>query len=364
MKELPRILETLVKSGINCMPTHRRELETSEHPDEPVDPKPMQVPFENPPMKDRSYTSELPAITPDRTSLFRFFLDGSRRVFSIAEVVVGGRYYPILAGQIGVAVIERRDDGKLKPLNDRCTFKNLVVFPDTLSADDYREIQAKIDATSRFKFHVLQYKAAKLKKGGTLSDLGVAMIMRAMHNAEVDTVRVLAQDGMLSDDRMLLIDGGLQFGDQGRIDPADFRDVAALAKTFQPNVSTGRGRGRYDIGTLAKRLDFGDRTYVFGQKFKRLQLANWYLKLRPNRYMHSPLQGVAKVEVFAIGRNEEENGIDQSRVSNISKSILSERNVTPYGKDARWAVQLYPIFQVEQYVKSRFANSATLMGAF
>lgn len=346
------------------MPTHRREVEISEHPDDPDDLKPMQVPFENPPLKDRSYTSELPALKPDQTSLFRYFLDGSRRVFSIAEVIVERRYYPVLAGQIGVGVIERRDDGKLKPLNDHCTFQNLIVFPDKLSADDYRQIQMEINTTSRFKFHVSQYKTAKLKAGGTLSDLGIAMIMRTMHNTEIDTVRALSQSGALGDDRMLMIDGGLQFGDQGKIDPADFRYVAAVAKTFQPNVSAGKGRGKYDIGTLAKRLDFGDRTFVIGQKFKKLQLASWYLKLRPKRYMHSPLQGVAKIEVFAVGRDEEENGIDQSRVSNICKSILTERNVTPYGKDARWAVHLYPIFQVEQYLKSRFANSATFMGAF
>lgn len=346
------------------MPTHRREVEVSEHPEKPIDLKPMQVPFENPPMKDSSYTSELPAIPPNQPSLFRYFLDGSRRVFSIAEVVVEGRYFPILAGQIGVGVIERRDDGKLKPLGNYCTFENLIVFPDTLNEDDYRLIQSEIDANSRFPFKIVQYKSSKLKDGGTLSDLGIAMIMREMHNAEISTVSALADGGLLADDKMLMIDGGLQFGDQGKIDPNKFRNVAAVAKTFQPNVNAGKGRAKYDIGTLAKRLDYGDRTFVFGQKFKKLQLGNWYLKLRPKEYMHSPLQGVAKVEVFAVGRDEEENGIDQSRVSNISKSILSERNVTPYGKDARWAVHLYPIFQVEQYLKSRFANPSTLMGAF
>ena len=346
------------------MATHRRELEVSDPPDEPTDLKPLQVPFENPPMQGRSYTSELPPTGPNQPSLFRYFLDGSRRVFSIAEVVVEGRYYPILAGQIGVGVIERRDNGKLKPRSDHCTFKNLIVLPDKLSEDDYRTIQAEVDKSSRFKFQVMQYKTARLKADGTLSDLGVALIMREMHNAEIDTIQKLAQSGALRDDRMLVIDGGLQFGDQAKIDLNNFRNVAAVAKTFQPNINTGKGRMKFDIGTLTKRLEYGDRTYVFGQRFKKLQLGNWYLKLRPKEYMISPLQGVAKIEVFAVGPEEEENGIDQSRVSNISKSILSERNVTPYGKDARWAVHLYPIFQVEQYLKSRFANSSTFMGAF
>jgi len=346
------------------MPTHRREVEVTEHPDEQVPHKPLQVPFENPQMQGRSYTSELPALSPDQPSLFRYFLDGSRRVFSIAEVVVERRYYPILAGQVGVGVIERRDNGKLKPLSDYCTFKNFIVFPDKMHDDDYGTIQAEIDKNSRFKFRVIKYKTSRLKDGGTLSDLGIAMIMREMHNAEIDAVQNLAKSGALRDDRMLMIDGGLQFGDQARIDPNNFRNVVAVAKTFQPHINTGKGRAKYDVGTLAKNLEYGDRTYVFGQKFKKLQLGNWYLKLRPRKYMHSPLQGVAKIEVFAVGRDEEENGIDRSRVSNISKSILAERNVTPYGKDARWAVHLYPIFQVEQYLKSRFVNSSTFMGAF
>lgn len=361
---LPRILETLSEAGFDCMPTHRREVEVSEHHETTIDLSPAQVPFENPPLTGRTYTSELPPTNPEHPSLFRYFLDGSRRVFSIAEVVVERRYYPILAGQVGVGVIERQDDGKLKPLKDHCSFRNLIVFPDTLGADDYKHIEKRVNENGRFKFSVLKYRSSKLKEGGTLSDLGIAMIMRDMHETEIDTVRALAESGALRDDRMLMIDGGLQFGDQKKIDPYNFRNVAAVAKTFQPNVKLGKGRGRYDIGTLAKNLDYGDRTYVFGQKFKKVQLANWYLKLRPQKYMHSPLQGVAKVEVIAVGRDEEENGIDQSRVSNICKSILSERNVTPYGKDNRWAVHLYPIFQVEQYLKSRFANPSTLMGAF
>ena len=320
--------------------------------------------FENPPIKDRLVTSELPPTKHDQPSLFRFFLDGSRRIFSIAEIIVNKQYFPILAGQIGVGVVERCDDGRLRPCKDYCIFRNVIVFPDTLSEDDYPDIKGEINKNCRFDFDLLQYKTKKLKKGGNFSDLAIAKIMQEMHSAEINTVHQLAQSGSMRDDRMLIIDGGLQFGDQANISLDSFRNVVAVAKTFQPNVSAKSGREKYDIGTLAKRLDYGDRTCVFGQKFKKLHLGNWYLKLRPKKYMDSPLQGVAKVEVFASDRNEIENGIDSARVQNISKSILSERNVTPYGKDARWAVHLYPIFQVEQYLKSRFINSTTLMEAF
>jgi len=38
----------------------------------------------------------------------------------------------------------------------------------------------------------------------------------------------------------------------------------------------------------------------------------------------------------------------------VSGSLLSERNVTPYGRDRRWHSHLYPIYLAEQAIKSAF----------
>lgn len=42
-----------------------------------------------------------------RTSLFKYFLDGSRRTYKIAEAEMENKFLPIIAGQIGSAVCKR-----------------------------------------------------------------------------------------------------------------------------------------------------------------------------------------------------------------------------------------------------------------
>ena len=49
--------------------------------------------------------------------LFKYFLDGSRRTYKVDDIAYGKRLYPIIAGQIGVAVCEREDEHTFKPVN-------------------------------------------------------------------------------------------------------------------------------------------------------------------------------------------------------------------------------------------------------
>lgn len=49
--------------------------------------------------------------------LFKYFLDGSRRTYKVDDIAYGKRLYPIIAGQIGVAVCERVDKHSFRPVN-------------------------------------------------------------------------------------------------------------------------------------------------------------------------------------------------------------------------------------------------------
>lgn len=40
--------------------------------------------------------------------LFRYFLDGSRRIYKIDDIELGRKIFPIIGGQIGVACCERK----------------------------------------------------------------------------------------------------------------------------------------------------------------------------------------------------------------------------------------------------------------
>lgn len=43
-------------------------------------------------------------------SILRYFLDGSRRTYKVADLLVRGRYLPLVAGQVGVAILQRSND--------------------------------------------------------------------------------------------------------------------------------------------------------------------------------------------------------------------------------------------------------------
>jgi len=71
-------------------------------------------------------------ISKNGTPLFKYFLDGSRRTYKVDDIAYGKRLYPIIAGQIGVAVCERADKHTFKPVN----LKNPLVIsiPDIANA--------------------------------------------------------------------------------------------------------------------------------------------------------------------------------------------------------------------------------------
>ncbi len=68
--------------------------------------------------------------------MFRYFLDGSQRSHRAIDVSVGGRYLPICAGQIGVAVLERNDEERLVPLRKLSQFENIIAVPYIIDQDD------------------------------------------------------------------------------------------------------------------------------------------------------------------------------------------------------------------------------------
>ena len=368
---MSRILEQFVKSGLNCQASPRvgqqieelSDIETAGLDDQLTE----NEEFSHAILSSKS-KSVLPEYPNDQPSLFRFFIDGSRRVYPLTDIVVKNKCYPILVGQVGVAVIERNELGKVSPVLKHCKNENYIVFPNTLASEDYPEYENIVNESSRFKFKIIKYNASNIEKKSesnarSYADLGVAKIITEMHKFEKNAIGDLSDSGMVLDDRMLIIDGAIQFGDLS-FDLEQYRNVIGVSKSFQSHLSLGKGKRDIDVGTLTRRLDFGERTVVAEIPYGKHKLGTWYLKIRRKKYMHAPSQGVVKVETFAVDEDEIENGFNEARIDNISKCLLSERNVTPYGKDKRWAVHLYPIFQAEQYIKSHFIGKEALLGVF
>lgn len=300
----------------------------------------------------------------DISSILRYFLDGSRRTYKIADLLVKGRYLPLVAGQVGVGVVFRDDDtDKMKPFRDVCRFENVIAFPDQVTSEsDLDALSRRIGQETSHSLHLLRYA---VKEDRDPVDLAVAKIMSHMANLELQAVNELSGRGLLQSNALLVKDGPLRYKNiRGRgFDITQFRNAVGLSKTFRPSFSVGKGRGKKDVGVITASLELGERTPVFKTLEEDKYIGMWYMRVRPREKMSNPLQGVLKIECYAIGE-EEEKGLDAQRVNTISAHILRERNVTPFNQDHRWATHLYPIFQAESFIKSNFLSDLRFKAMF
>ncbi len=359
-------------SGFRCLLHDKRNLDDdpySEYAEADLRLK-ADVIFEYPKIKavrDVRYSG----ITEKTPTILRYFMDGSRRVFRFSDIVLAdGRYYPVLAGQVGVAVLRRDDEGQMAPVRDYVRYENILVFPDAVTESDRNEIRAALTKAVKVPFQVTDYETSV--SGGNKStdyiNKGTKRILDLMHDLELDAVSRMMENRDLRDDAMLVIDGSLQFRREvltrNKFPIHQLANVIGISKSFTPSQPIpGMARGKQHLGAILQDMDIGLRTPVFnaGDDQYDKQMGIWYLRIRERRQRISPLEGVLKIEVLANG-DERENGLDQSRVDHLSAWILSERNVTPYGSDARWANHIYPIYLTETYLKSGFLSDVYFKG--
>lgn len=190
--------------------------------------------------------------------------------------------------------------------------------------------------------------------------------MSYMAYLELLAVHQLSERSLLQSNSLLVKDGPLRYKNiKGRgFDITQFRNVIGISKTFRPSFTIGKGRGKKDVGVITSSLEFGERTPVFKTLEVDKYIGMWYMRIRPRHRITNPLQGILKVECYAIGIEEEEHGLDAERVNTISAQILRERNVTPYNQDSRWATHLYPIFQAETFIKSNLLSDIRFKAIF
>jgi hypothetical protein len=327
------------------------------------DEHPAERPFERPPLKTtRKRIDEIPSGVP---SILRYFLDGSRRTYKIADVILDGRrYLPMIGGQIGVAVVERSEDGRtVTPLRRFCRFEQVIAFPDSIGENDLHRLEADINERCRTKFTLLRYRDRTDDASRDPVDLGVARIMSEMHDVEIEAVRKMEAEQYLSDHyRMLVIDGPLRF--KKKFDLVQFRNVIGLSKTFRPTFTVGKGSKKAEVGSITAGLRFGERTSVFRTAHEDKIIGMWYLRIRQPDMMGNPLQGIVKIERYAVDSTDQEAGFEGARIDNISRHVLRERNVSPFQADARWASHIYPIYLAEAYLKAAFMSDMQFKALF
>jgi hypothetical protein len=289
--------------------------------------------------------------------LYRFFIDGSLRTYFLATGIEGVRSFPIQMAQIGASVIQRADDGGLCLLNHRQRILLLVPtgsrgVSDTLwqqlhrlrTADDYFQ---PVDVTTPDPISGPASETVDLrnKAGGKAR--------HQMHRLEIDLIQ--ATEGLRDDSSWLILDGAVKLDEFIRVPY-----LIGVAKSFRkdPQFYFGRGRGqRKDVTTILAGLPCAHRTVAFSAH--NGQVAFWYVRLREQRELDYPLMGVVKVELPRPDRTP----VHAELADLLSRALVAERNVTPYGRDRRWHCHLYPIFLAEQTIKNRFYSQQVLMGA-
>lgn len=318
-------------------------------------------------------------------SLFRYFLDGSRRVFKVDDISYkesGGRsqVYPLVAGQIGVGCC-RREDKQLKP--DKFKGEVVLSMPDKADADRIKgffpALAKKLNERHNLrqfglKFAtILPYKTSKDDDSKYL-DRGTACIQARMIEREKELVDELVREGKLNQDSYLIKDGSLEYriSDDLRKNEREYLKfknnynwVLGVSKSFNPE-SCKDINGKPNPGFIAE-LPLYNRTPVacYENDFSGdIQFAVWYIRIRDQKNTRTQFDGILKIEKILVKDAEIENGIDTELVNLLSANIINERNPTCYGSDSRWANHIYPIYLTESFVKSKYINTETFLKLF
>lgn len=298
-----------------------------------------------------------------KNSNFSFFLDGSRITYKIGDIqTTSHKFLPIVAGQIATGVCERIDGQMKKHKLER---KNLLLLPSAIEDDDLKQLKESLlkHNINGISIEVITYR--QKDKETRPENFAIASIHSDMQELEIHMLTEMVESRTLRPDRMLIIDGSLQFMNK-KADPRLFENVVGISKTFNPNLTGILKRKNQEIATVLTHLDYGQRTpvYEYPLKDSNKQIGAWYLRIRDPKIVKNPLDGIVKIEKIAYTDHDKEDGFDSGLIDNISQSILLERNVTSYGKESRWTNHLYPIYLTEKMLKSSFLSSTYFLNLF
>ncbi len=360
------ILDVLGR-GLKILPATGGAVEELQHPDQDeIEDVVMNrdvetvTAFAETPEPDTSHIyRETPPIFRREKHLFRFFIDGSIRTYFLATGIEGRRSFPIELAQIGAAVVERDDSGGINVRSHQQ--KILLLLPkqnqgisDTLWA---QLLKLETPGCLSILDYTLPDTLSDVRKDPR--DKAGARARSEMHKLEIELIN--STNGLRDENAWLILDGSVRFVEKDIWDSwADGKGpcLIGVAKSFKkdPVFQFGRARRPKDITSVLAGLPHAHRTVAF-DAYGGL-VAFWYVRLREQRELDYPLMGVVKVEL----PRPDKKPVPSELADLISRALVAERNVTPYGLDRRWHCSLYPIHIAEQVIKNRFFTREVLMG--
>ena len=309
--------------------------------------------------------------------LFRYFLDGSRRCYKIADMSYDKTIYPIFASQIAVACLERN---KRNFKHKKRILQTSLSFPaaagDKIELEDHTRTLLNADPL-KFNLNIDRVDTYSTKKSDTsYENRAMGIIQQLMVDKEKEVIIELANTQCLNEDNYLLKDGSLEYGtktsdgfEAKNIDlwkiRSHFQRVVGVSKKFNPEVLSNEPRQR-DVANDIAELGVFHRTpaykYQAAWTDNRLYFAVWYVRIRQVT-TSSPYDGILKVEKILTTDQERDEGLDSAEIDNISANLIVERNPTTYGKEGRWHNHLYPIHVTENSTKSLYLSKEYFVNA-
>lgn len=319
--------------------------------------------------------------------LFKYFLDGSRRVYKVDDIQYDKKVFPIVSGQISVACCSRE-------LNEDYTFRSfrhieeetypVLCLPVTANGEGidhdifFRNLRNKINSlpqliSSGVQIEKVLYYRTKLEGRETFENKGIARIQDEMVDCEKKIVSSLVSRRLLTQDSYLIKDGSIQYKPMktGNFKELahirnNYRHVIGVSKKFNPNLMRDL-KDQSSAGQIA-RLPLYHRTPAFlwqpGEEWGNVNFAIWYVRLRDIKRTESPYAGIIKVEKMLMTGHEAEYGLSTDEIDTITANLINERNPVCYGTDARWANHLYPVYMTECYCKNRFKSDYFFLNLF
>ncbi len=314
-------------------------------------------------------------------SLFKYFLDGTRHVYKVGDIAIDGVVYPLAVGQIIVGYCGREGrDIQIGKVRRKLVLAVPIQF-DTKrqGANFFRKQCDEINKAVRQSIFYEKFKmefsevipygdvADKLPEMGRNKYLRLATAK--IQNEMLDQERILVEDMVMqnlvsNDDAMLIKDGSIEYKKsftnrpdknfESAIFNQNFRDVIGVSKMFDPELIN---RTEPHIGTIIAELKPQHRTKAYRYIHEGQHYCVWYVRLRDTINRSNNYADVIKVEMYMAGEQPKQSQL----IDSISAHLINEAYPVCYGKDARWANHLYPIYVTESFCKAHFIDEKLII---
>lgn len=248
------------------------------------------------------------------------FVDGIQRYAVEGRI----KLVPIIRGYVAAAAL-RRERGELRVI-DSATQEFVVAPLRRLAAQERAALE-------RSGLPLLDCAAAERSHPILDVQLAAKVVERRRERVEIDVTRrtIVAEPGT-----WLVVDGSIAGIDDLPSDRAT--PILGLVKSHETQFLDGA-----DL-EVALTLPAGHRTSLFARTAgERATVHTWYLRLWPWED-HDLLHGLVRIE-----RPPSPQGVDEA--TTVSRWLLSERAPLS-APDNRWDRLLYPIQQVETYLRA------------